>query len=588
MKRVSALFLALALILSLSPALAAEPAPAFSDVPADAWYAPYIQTCVDAGLLAGKGKGRFDPDGTVTIGELTVCLGRLLNYNLNGTAQLPEMPGWYPTNAKIDGVPIGEYALPDWVLRGFYGAASLGKGHINTDNVYRRRTIVESWSATADRFALAEALYFAFYLGNNWDDFFHSDQHLYVPLNDVAYLPDTGLYAALEMVRAGVLTGKDAYGTFDGYGTLTRAELAVALTRLIDPAQRVSLALTPWPGWDSFTLTPIPLPEGCRYYWLWENGVSSNSNSYLLDGQFLHIEGYPADAAVEDQRSGLLDKYGNWVVKPDKFEDIWSFELDGYADGWLADPTGAQDCCGREFIDAKGNTVPVKPVKAGPYPFYDEDAQLAGYKNADGSILVPPTYKYGYGFSEGLAPVCDENWNWGFIDETGAPVIPLCFQYDLEQENISCNDISSNFLAFQDGNAVMPEQPASAEDTLTRYGTIDRRGNWVLPAIYNSLAAPSEGKMAFAREDLVGYVSLTDGTELLLHSDFLYGDSIFLSQSLCPFSEGKAAVRYEAMCYIDDQGNPLTPPLFDQAGPVVNGEAIVLLDGTPYRIAFNK
>lgn len=590
MKRVSALLLALALMLTLSPALAAESPSSFSDVPADAWYAPYIQTCIDAGLMAGKGKGKFDPNGTVTVGELTVSLGRLSYLRENGTAELPPAPGWYYTNAKIDDVPIGEL-LPNWVLTGFYWAATLGGGNINTDNSYRGRTIADSWAQEADRFTLAQALHFGGFFENDpfadWDSQYDSWGGAW-ELNTIPYLPDTGLYEALSLCRMGILTGKDAYGTFDGYGTLTRAELAAALTRLIKPEQRVAFTPTPWPGWDGFTVTPIPLPENCDSYWLWEWGVSSNSDNYLLDGQFLHVGAYPSTVAYEDQRAGLLDKYGNWVVKPEKYEDIWSFELDGYADGWLADTTGALDCCGREFIDAKGNIVAVKPVKPGPYPFYDEETELAGYKNEDGSILVSPSYKYAYAFSEGLSPACDQNWNWGFVDEAGKIAIPFQYHYNMDETYGYGSGFGSNFLQFQDGLAVMPEQPASADGQFSRYGVINHKGNWVLPAVYDALFAPSDGKMAFVRDGKAGYVSIADGSELILPNEFLQGDIMFLSEDFYPFSEGKAAVRYEAMCYIDAEGNRLTPTLFDQAGPVVDGEAIVVLGGAPYRLSFNK
>ena len=51
---------------------------------------------------------------------------------------------------------------------------------------------------------------------------------------------DTDRADVTALYQAGVLTGVDDQGTFDGSGTLTRAQFAVILARLLDPAQRVT------------------------------------------------------------------------------------------------------------------------------------------------------------------------------------------------------------------------------------------------------------------------------------------------------------------------------------------------------------
>lgn len=69
---------------------------AYSDVPADAWYAPYVAKITEMGLVNGKGGGVFDPNGQVTNQELATVLGRLacfLNANCHeliaDTADVP-------------------------------------------------------------------------------------------------------------------------------------------------------------------------------------------------------------------------------------------------------------------------------------------------------------------------------------------------------------------------------------------------------------------------------------------------------------------------------------------------------------------
>lgn len=70
--------------------------PTFSDVPADAWYAPYVDWIIEEGLMNGIGDGLFDPQGLVTNQELITVLGRLacfLNANcyelIAETADIP-------------------------------------------------------------------------------------------------------------------------------------------------------------------------------------------------------------------------------------------------------------------------------------------------------------------------------------------------------------------------------------------------------------------------------------------------------------------------------------------------------------------
>ncbi|MEG1427340.1 MAG: WG repeat-containing protein [Oscillospiraceae bacterium] len=104
MKRFFVLALCLAMALSLSPAMAAEP-PAvaelfptvrtykgFSDVAETAWYAPYVKLCYEAGLLNGSGNGMFNPTTEMTAGEAEALAARL-HYALNGRkGALPKAP----------------------------------------------------------------------------------------------------------------------------------------------------------------------------------------------------------------------------------------------------------------------------------------------------------------------------------------------------------------------------------------------------------------------------------------------------------------------------------------------------------------
>ena len=50
----------------------------YADIPADAWYLPYVQTISNAGIVSGVGSGRFDPDGLVSWAQIISVLSRFV------------------------------------------------------------------------------------------------------------------------------------------------------------------------------------------------------------------------------------------------------------------------------------------------------------------------------------------------------------------------------------------------------------------------------------------------------------------------------------------------------------------------------
>lgn len=93
MKRFPAVLLSLLIALSClpSPALAAEGV-GFSDVDPDAWYAPYIDVCVKAGVMQGVGDERFEPEGELTAEEAIVLLMRFYDLQQSGDGSFDAPP----------------------------------------------------------------------------------------------------------------------------------------------------------------------------------------------------------------------------------------------------------------------------------------------------------------------------------------------------------------------------------------------------------------------------------------------------------------------------------------------------------------
>ena len=86
----------------------------FTDVPADAWYAPYVSAAVQAGLVTGMTATTFDPNATVTREDVAVLLARALK--LSGTTTLTFSDSAQIAPWAISGV---EAAVAAGYLNGF-------------------------------------------------------------------------------------------------------------------------------------------------------------------------------------------------------------------------------------------------------------------------------------------------------------------------------------------------------------------------------------------------------------------------------------------------------------------------------------
>ena len=119
-------------------------------------------------------------------------------------------------------------------------------------------------------------------------------------------IPKQGVAPAYENIlmlyRAGVLNGKDASGSFDYYGQLTRAEAATMVARVLDPTLRIGAGTAPaQPSADSMTTTEAEV-EVKRF------------DSYA--------------AAVADLRSGTGHSNEKIYATPDC--DIYVFDRGGF------------------------------------------------------------------------------------------------------------------------------------------------------------------------------------------------------------------------------------------------------------------
>jgi len=218
-KRIISLILAVCLALMLSvPALGAMSLSnfekvrtyqgQFTDVSQSAWYYAGVRSVFERGIMDGKSSTVFDPSGRLTLAETIKIAASLHKGFYTGSMDFDAGTPWY--------APYVEYALSNDIPVGAYR-------NLNA-------------AATRSDFALI--------VGGSLPD------EALTPINRIANGAIPDVYesysygqAVYRLYRAGVLTGSDNAGTYYPGRTLTRAEAATIIMRVVDASARVPLSL---------------------------------------------------------------------------------------------------------------------------------------------------------------------------------------------------------------------------------------------------------------------------------------------------------------------------------------------------------
>ena len=288
MRRLCALLLVLALALGLvTTALADEPIsmlPAvndyaganYADVPSDSWYAQAAQVCYETGLMMGTQKG-FEAELTLTGGQLAAIAARLRQAIVGDTI--------------IRGTPLPGETLP-WY---YWEVQYLQKAGVDVPDP-------ESPATRLQFAALLAAVV----------------PESYTPaINSVTALPDNNDAWVLRLYNAGILTGSDAYGTFNPSGTLRRHECAAMVARVVRPdlRQRFTLQTAPAPsqsyeeelmGTMAFSLNGNTVTFRQFIEWLGETVYNTDANLYYSTGQRLDLSGR-TDYGVGDLNAYFIE-----------------------------------------------------------------------------------------------------------------------------------------------------------------------------------------------------------------------------------------------------------------------------------------
>lgn len=277
----------------------AKDCPGFADVKGS-WCESYVKTVCEAGLMEGRSDGSFNPSGGLMPEHIVAICARLYNLLTGGDGVLPEPAegqSWYD--------PAYAYLAESVGYRGTYDPASgryLGGGDGAQTPEERLNALrlhfnpgkypVSRWSfldLLSRTLAAAEADLPA--------------------INQITMAPDCKDPMVLSFYNAGVLTGSDQYGTFQGDESLNRGQAAAMLARVIDPSLR--LTFTPKP----FDLCRDVLGVAPETVLLTVDGqaVTAELFAYQLCTSLLQWEG-TADKALKDATQFWCEYYAPFQV----------------------------------------------------------------------------------------------------------------------------------------------------------------------------------------------------------------------------------------------------------------------------------
>ncbi|MBS1612271.1 MAG: WG repeat-containing protein [Bacteroidetes bacterium] len=190
-----------------------------------------------------------------------------------------------------------------------------------------------------------------------------------------------------------------------------------------------------------------------------------------------------------------------------------------------------------------------------------QQADKWGYAHLGGKdslvISISGEYEEAYGFSNGLAAVrkeeCGDRCKYYYINKANQRAIQREFNY------------AGNFHA---GYAIVGIGNCEEEDSCM-YGIIDKRGEFVVPPVYDIIEDATEGFYMAAQNGKYGFINARGETAIT----FKYSDAL-------PFSQGVAAVAIDdSWFFIDNEGKQLFINRFNDVSSFSDSLAAVTQDG---------
>lgn len=210
-KRISLLLAAAMLISIFAGIFATTSKPTFPDVPTSHWAYASVNRASENGWIAGYSNGKFGPADNVTYGQFALMLGRSVDpYLISAYGGDPSMVEWY--------VPCMA------VMRGD-GSYCVGTPIIDSD-------IHEIANEPVNRYNMAQILFNIMTIYNKVPSY--DAAAVQAGIADWKSIPDNYKDALMAVVSAGIISGVDDKGTFNGSALMNRGQAAAVLCRMYD------------------------------------------------------------------------------------------------------------------------------------------------------------------------------------------------------------------------------------------------------------------------------------------------------------------------------------------------------------------
>lgn len=187
---------------------------------AGTWCDKYVNTCYEAGLMEGASTTQFKPKEILTNAQVIVTSDRLLHLLRGGDGKL---------DAAQEGEKWYQPAYQELVAEGVLSGADDYRS-----NLPQFEDAKANSASSRDYFV--KVLYAVLEAANV--SLTNRNQIASIP--DVSNTTDGGAPAILAFYNAGILNGKDKYGSFDGASLLSREQAAAILARLVEPSLRLT------------------------------------------------------------------------------------------------------------------------------------------------------------------------------------------------------------------------------------------------------------------------------------------------------------------------------------------------------------
>ena len=196
--------------------------PTFRDVSPRDWFAVWVDIAYNVGLTSGVGNNRYAPNRTLTVAEVLKLAATMESRYKNDTFHTSSSTGPYWYSGAVN------YCLASGIIRsGTFDAGDYTRPAT-------RREIAQIFAATS--------------LAKEMTDL-NSPTRVKASIPDVtAQTPGAG--AIYSLYAKGVLTGVDNKLTFNPNGTVTRAQAAAIVSRMVRAEQRLTL----WGSYDASVL----------------------------------------------------------------------------------------------------------------------------------------------------------------------------------------------------------------------------------------------------------------------------------------------------------------------------------------------